>query len=726
MAFPGAPAKTVDYKGKGILGLLSSDEMMEQEQEASRVQAEKDTQNDPLVIGLAAYVDRCWQAAQTAKNDIQRRLEKCLRQRRGEYEPEKLTEIEKQGGSKTYIRLTDTICRAAESWMKDILFPAGERPFSIEPTPIPDLPPQVDMMIEEKVRQEIWQTVAVQGADTLDSASIQERVERLADDINKELKDRAQQDADELVDFLDDELLEGGWYQALKQSIPDIIDYPTAFIKGPVVRMRKMLEWSDGTDGRPPGSHVQKKAQRRYYRVSPFDIYPSPGARNIDDGFLIERMRMRRRDLHELIGVKGFSESAIRAVIEQYGTGGLRDWLSGDTTRAHLEDRPHEREDPEGSIDCLEFNGSIMGSQIIEWGATYKPIGFDAEDFQPTNEYEVSTWKIGTYVIGVKMNPHPLDRRYYYAASFDLQNDSVWGRSVPEIIRDIQDNINATVRAMVNNLALASGPQVWYRADLIPPGVDISEMFPWKFWPFNGDAMAAGRGDRVPMGFFQPESNVRDLWATIKEFFEMAHTISGIPPYTYGSGDVGGAGRTASGLSMLMNAASKGLKMVIGHIDDGMIKPSVTEHHRHIMLFDPKKARGDVQIRARASDYLIMLEQLQIRLTELIGVVNNPVDMKIIGEEGRADLLRKLFQVHKVPGDIVPDDHELKERRMREVEYVIQTISQALGIPPQLLMQIVQTGMVPNTQPRLPAPEDVDVAGNKTGGRDFGLFNRGT
>ena len=66
------------------------------------------------------------------------------------------------------------------------------------------------------------------------------------------------------------------------------------------------------------------------------------------------------------------------------------------------------------------------------------------------------------------------------------------------------------------------------------------------------------------------------------------------------------------GLSMLMNAASKSLKAVAGNADNGLIKPSIEEHWLHIMLNEPEEARGDIKIVARASEYLIMMEQLQI------------------------------------------------------------------------------------------------------------------
>ena len=42
---------------------------------------------------------------------------RALRQRNGDYEPEKLAQITRQGGSEIYMMLTEVKCRAAESWL---------------------------------------------------------------------------------------------------------------------------------------------------------------------------------------------------------------------------------------------------------------------------------------------------------------------------------------------------------------------------------------------------------------------------------------------------------------------------------------------------------------------------------------------------------------------------------------------------------------------------------
>jgi hypothetical protein len=57
-------------------------------------------------------------------------------------------------------------------------------------------------------------------------------------------------------------------------------------------------------------------------------------------------------------------------------------------------------------------------------------------------------------------------------------------------------------------------------------------------------------------------------------FFQgLADELSAIPRYMSGSNPGGGAGRTASGLAMLMSNASKILQMVAQNIDHDVIQP---------------------------------------------------------------------------------------------------------------------------------------------------------
>ena len=98
------------------------------------------TLNDPLVSNLSTHIQKHWEAAKNTKWYIEERLLKCMRQRKGEYDPDDIRHIKKFGGSEIYMMLTNVKCRSIEAWVKDVMLPAGEKPWSVSMTPSPDLP----------------------------------------------------------------------------------------------------------------------------------------------------------------------------------------------------------------------------------------------------------------------------------------------------------------------------------------------------------------------------------------------------------------------------------------------------------------------------------------------------------------------------------------------------------------------------------------------------------
>jgi len=371
--------------------------------------------------------------------------------------------------------------------------------------------------------------------------------------------------------------------------------------------------------------------------------------------------------------VPGFDEKSIRAVLDDYGTGGLREWLTVDQERANVENRPNEFDDPDPPIDAVEFWGFAQGKTLLEWGMTKDQVP-DAD-----LDYQVNAWLIGQYIVMARLNPHPLGNRPYFAASFESVNDSIWGKAPPELMRDVQRICNAIARALINNLGIASGPQVEAMMDRVQPGEDVESIWPWKIWKTKSDSTGTGK---FAINFTQPDP-MSDLLVKVYEyFFDQASEQSGIPAYIYGSQDVGGAGKTASGLSMLMNAASKTLKNVVSQVDENIIKPSIYEHWLHLMLYDEDIMKvGDINIVARASEYLIIQEQLQIRRMEFMERTNNDVDLSIMGETGRATLLRETSKTLKLPEEIIPSKEDMK-RRQQAMQQGGPMVVPPGGVPP--------------------------------------------
>lgn len=645
-------------KQYGLLRFIGNKELDARKQAEIDTQKAAEEQNKEPLTALAAHVDTAWQAALRAKqnNKIEQRLLQCLRQRRSEYDPDQLAKIKTHGqGSEIYMGITNVKCRAAESWIRDVIIPPGEKPWGLDPTPEPELPPEEMAKISQQVLNEVvlqMQTLLAAGekAESVDIAVIEERILQLKEEFLQETQEQAKDATSQFETRIEDELVETGFYEELSKFITDLVTFPTAFLKGPIVKRKKTLQWTKDKNGNVvPG--IDLKYLRTYERVSPFNIYPSPGAKSLQDGYLCERLQFRPLQLQEMIGVPGYDEKAIRAVLHEFPNG-LRMFLSVDQERADAEGRPQEFDDPSGNIEGIMYWGSIQGEKLREWGMSATQIP------DLSLSYNACVIKIDRWVIMARLNPHPLGHRPYYGTSFEKVNDSIWGQCPPDLMRDVQRLCNAVARALVNNLAIASGPQVEANWDRIQAGEDIENLWPWKIWKTESDPVHG----KPAVNFWQPDSNAEILIKVYEYYWKQGSEQTGIPNYIYGSENVGGAGKTASGLSMLMNAASKTLKGVVSHIDRDILKPIIYEHWLHLMLYDNELTKiGDINIIARASEYLIIEEQLQLRRTEFLDKTNNAIDLEIMGIPGRASILREISKSLKMK-DVVPSEQEIMQR----------------------------------------------------------------
>lgn len=638
------------------------------EEERERAEA---AQNIPVITSLAGHVRQCWANARDAKrNTVEDRMLKSMRARRGVYDPEKLAQIREMGGSDVYAMLTSVKCRAAASWLRDVLLANGsEKPWTINATPVPELSPSLNTAIIERLTQELLR--ASEGGMTIEQSEVNKAYGLLRDRAMNEVREQARRMAERMERRMEDQLVEGGFIHALNQFVDDIVTYPAAIIKGPIVRNKKNMTWAAG----PNGTYVPKMAVGtvlEWERVSPFNIYPSAEAESVDDGYLIEKHSLSRKDLTEMIGVDGFDDEAIRMVLEQHGRAGLRDWLYDDVGQAEAEGKSavHTMTNPDHLIDALQFWGFASGQHLIDWGAPAEEVP------DPTQEYAVEVWLIGNYVIKAVLNEHPLGKKPYYKACYEEIPGSFWGSAPTDLIRDAQTVVNAAARSLVNNMGLASGPQVVVNVDRLADNEDVTQLFPWRIWQMTSDSVTTA-STRPPVEFFQPNSNVRELEGIIRTFMDLADEWSGIPKYLTGD-SVGGAGRTASGLSMLINNAGKSLKQVVANVDNYVLRELLQRlHYWNMMYGDEADLKGDINIVVRGANTLVAKEAAAVRRNEFLQMTGNPIDMQIVGLEGRAEILREVAKNLDMNVDkIVPPKEVMMQKEAQQAQ-MLQAQAQA-------------------------------------------------
>ena len=578
----------------------------------------------------------------TGNDPLNYRLLRAQRMFEGKYDPEKLAAIKVFGGSEVYARIVATKCRGATGLLRDVYL-GPDRPWDIEPQPDPPVPPDIKAGIMALISAEVGS--AQQAGQPVEPTKTHMRYVDLMHAAEQASRRNALEQATSAADKMDDILRAGNFYKSLTEFLTDLPLFPFACLKGPVVRMVPKLTW---TNGKPA---LRNKAQMFWERVSPFDVYWSPGASRIEDAEVIERKRLSRTDLNDLLGLPGYDETAVRAALQDYDNG-LRDWLDyPDTEQALNEGRENPYLNQSQLIDSAEYHGNVQGHMLLQQGMDPSLI----PDLD--RDYAVQTWIVGRHTLKVQLNPSPRQRIPYYITSFEKVPGTVHGHSIPDIIEDVQDMANATVRALVNNMSIASGPQVVINDDCLPPTANSDELYPWKRWHVQNDPLG---NPKPPVTFFQPQSNAQELLAIYQALNSMADDLSAIPRYNTGGGTLAGAGRTSSGLSMMMGNASKVLQTVAGNVDNDVMEPALTMLYDMIMLTDTTGIlTGEEQVRVGGVNVAMQKETERQKQLQFLQITGNPSDAAIVGEVGRGRLLRAVSSGMGLPDDIVPDDDAL-------------------------------------------------------------------
>ena len=659
----------------GILRVVSPVDLAAHERAVAQQAQEAASGKNEELSGLIGYVRRQFEIMRVhraSSSGWNHRLLNSQRVFNGEYEAAKLQEIKKFGGSDVYARVTAVKCRGATALLRDIYL-SGERPWGIDPTPDPVLPDHVTENVKALVQSEVNSLVS--SSAPIDPDQIKDRINSLMDAARRANTKRARAEATKAESKLDDILVEGGFYEALAEVLVDLPIFSFACLKGPVVRIVPTLKW---VDGKP-----QEESRPRMFweRVSPFDIYFTPGVSVISDGSVAERVRYTRADLNALIDLPGYDREALLEVLDEHGRGGLNDWLDAtDSERAHNESRENPWLNRSEMIGGIEFHGSVQGQLLLEHGVPAQQVP------DPKRDYFVQMWIIGRHIIKIQMSPSLRKRHPYYITSFEKVPGTPVGNALPDILDDIQGVCNATLRALVNNLSISSGPQVVVDMDRLSPGENADELYPWKRWRVTRDPMVDNSGsNNPPVNFFQPTSNAQELLGVYEKFVQIADDLSAIPRYTTGSDRLGGAGRTASGLAMLMGNANKVLQNVAANIDREIIEPVLYALYDMVMLTDQTGIlRGDESIRVRGVAVAIQRETNRQRQIEFLQATANPIDTQIMGVKGRAQVLKAVSNELGLDGaSIVPSEEELDAQKQKQDLQAMQAqMAQGAGAPP--------------------------------------------
>lgn len=196
------------------------------------------------------------------------------------------------------------------------------------------------------------------------------------------------------------------------------------------------------------------------------------------------------------------------------------------------------------------------------------------------------------------------------------------GIGIGEQIETCQKSLTGTVRALQDNMALSSGPQVIVDSSKIEPADGKWNITPRKLWRKKIDA--DGMDDvRQAFTIVSIETRQIELLNIINYWTREAEAVTSLPMLL--QGQVGSAPETLGGQQIVNNNGSTVLRRIARTFDDRITEPHIGRYYEYLLLHGPDEAKGDFVVKPRGSSALVERELQKRETMQLLGASLNPV-----------------------------------------------------------------------------------------------------
>ena len=583
---------------------------------------EESVTGDVNVSGIIPFVMERYQRAEDYRNNDEERWLRSYRNYRGLYGSDvQFTEAEK---SRVFIKVTKTKTLAAYGQIVDVLFAGNKFPISVEPTTLPEGVAK-DVNFDPKKPEQLRGETSLSSpygfkgdGQELPKGATEKTLEERLGPLQEKLSEvegleegvgktptaitfsPAMVAAKNMEKQIMDQLQESNASKQLRSTAFEMALFGTGVMKGPFAIDKEYPNWDDEGNYNPIYKTVPSTSH-----VSVWNFFPDPDAANMDEAqYVIERHKMSRSQLRGLKKRPYFRSNVIDEVIaagESYDKKYWEDDLS-DYAPDHGIDR----------FEVLEYWGMCDVDMLEENGVDIP------EDLKEFDELQANIWISNGKLIRMVLNPFKPATIPYMAAPYELNPYSFFGVGLAENMDDTQTLMNGFMRMSVDNAVLSGNLLIEVDETNLVPGQDLS-VYPGKVFRRQG-----GAPGQAIFGTKFPNVSNENLQLFDKAR-QLADESTGFPSFAHGQTGVQGVGRTASGISMLMNAAAGSIKTVIKNVDDYLLKPLGNGMFRFNMQFNfNPDIKGDLEVVARGTESLMANEVRSQRLMSFLQVASNP------------------------------------------------------------------------------------------------------
>ena len=688
---------------------------------------EEDQQNN-----LVGIIKSRFALSEEARNGDERRWLRAYENYRGLYNKSvKFRESEK---SRIFVKITKTKVLAAFGQLVDVIFGTGKFPIGIEETKIPEgekenayldtqnpqmgiesnLPDNIGNRLEDAPVESIYDVgyegdgKTLKAGATLGTGMFEDDIVTQADEqgmLQEGLTPNpqtpevspAQKAARRMEKLIHDQIEESNGGSEIRNALLESSLLGTGIVKGPFNFNKKLHKWDTDESGERQYNPLEVRVPRIEF-VSCWDFYPDPAATNIEEcEYVVHRHKMNRSQLRQLRNMPYFDENAIRECIQDGPNYEDKDFES------QLRDDYQLDDTYTANFEVLEYWG-IMDAEYA------REVGIDLPDsVDDLDEIQINAWICGGKLLRAVINPFTPYRIPYNAFPYERNPYNFFGIGIAENMDDSQQIMNGHARMAIDNLALAGSLVFDVDESALVGGQNI-EIYPGKIF-----RRQAGVPGQSIYGLKFPNTAPENMMM-FDRFRQLADEQTGIPSYSHGQTGVQSMTRTASGMSMLLGAASLNIKTVIKNLDDFLLKPLGEAYFQWNMQFFEGEVDvvGDLEVKATGTNSLMQKEVRSQRLTMFLQTAQNPTIAPFVK-------ISKLVSELAYSLDLDPDEilNDPEEAAMMAQIIGMQNAGQNTGEEAQPGGQqptgVGGAGGVPQ------GPQNVGVTG--TGGGNIGIGN---
>ncbi len=666
--------------------------------------------------------------AETARESDERRWMQAYHNFRGLYPKHvKFRESEK---SKVFIKVTKTKVLAAFGQLVDVIFGTGKFPVGVRETKVPEgvskyvsldtTTPSIEtsQAPEEFQRDETPENpfdvgyegdgkvlkagATMSGSEGLFENKVENSSLNFVDGASPDPKvlemSPAKEAARKMQELIHDQIEESNGSSELRNALFESTLFGTGIVKGPFNFNKTLNRWSvDEESGERNYSPVSVRVPRIEF-VSIWDFFPDPNATTIEEcEYTFHRHKLNRSQLRALAKLPYFNKDEIRECLALGPTYEEKDY------ETELRDDQRTEEYGSAKFEVLEYWG-IMDAEYA------REVGMELpEEIDDLDEVQVNAWISNGKLLRGVVNPFTPHRLPYNAFPYERNPYSFFGIGIAENMDDSQQVMNGHARMAIDNLAL-SGSLVFDVDESALVGGQSMEIYPGKVF-----RRQAGVPGQSIYGMKFPNTSQENMMMFDK-FRQLADEQTGIPSYSHGQTGVQSMTRTASGMSMLLGAASLNIKTVVKNLDDFLLKPLGQAYYQWNMQFFEGElgTEGDLEVHAMGTNSLMQKEVRSQRLTMFLQTAQNPSIAPFVK-------ISKIVSELAYSLDLDPDEilNDPEEAAIMAQIIGAQNVGQADGN--QAITPSEQQGAMGGIPEAPEQPQDLGVTG--TGGGNIGTGN---